>query len=481
MNILIISDDASRANIIQAGLELCGYHDQVGIVEQPQQALTVLNQHHIKLVICFQPDDTLHVTYQQIQQDHNVPLLVIGNSEIIGNEKLPFPYQFQDLLTVVQKYLPEPTDFFRQDHQYFASQEEHETKYRDLFDRASDAILLIDYITHTIIDANQQAITMYGYNLDELIGMNLLNLVPEDQHPSMLKNTKALRVPQTVLRIADRTHVTKTGTTIRVSISASVIDYGGRKVFQDIIRNETDRIRHEAELKQLNELKDQFVSNISHELRTPLTSINLRLHMLTKYPQNRERNIASLRREADRLEELIDNLLILSRLDQNNETFEKTQIDLNALIDSFYHDRLPVAEAQGITLEAKLSQTSLSVVASHTSLEQVLSIILTNALNYTPTGGIVTIKTKTAFFDDVQWFGFCVQDTGLGISKEEQKSLFTRFYRGKVGRESQKAGTGLGLAIAKELIDRHNGRITIDSEGIPSKGTTFGVWLPANI
>lgn len=481
MNILIISKDASRANIIQAGLELCGYHNEVGSIEQPQQALAFITQHTVRLVICFQPHKSTESIYQQIRHDYNIPLLIIGDDTIDGDDYLSFPYQFQNLLSVVQKYLPEPTEFFRQDRQYFASQDEQETKYRDLFDRASDAILLIDYITHTIIDANEQALIMYGYGLDELIGMNLLNIVPEEQHPSMLKNTLTLRNPKTVLRITDRTHYKKDGSPINVSISASVIEYGGRKVFQDIVRNETERIQHETELQYLNELKDQFISNVSHELRTPLTSINLRLHMLSKSSQNQERHILALRREADRLEELIDNLLILARIDQNTQTFEQTAINLNALIEAFYHDRLVVAEANGITLRVKPADTPLTVVASQTSLEQVLSILLTNALNYTPSGGTVILKTQTATFDNCDWVGFCTQDTGLGIAPDEQESLFARFYRGKVGRNSQKAGTGLGLAIAKELIDQHNGRITIDSEGIPGKGTTFNVWLPANV
>lgn len=88
------------------------------------------------------------------------------------------------------------------------------------------------------------------------------------------------------------------------------------------------------------------------------------------------------------------------------------------------------------------------------------------------------VSTHQRKFDDKRWVGFSVSDTGPGVPPEEQEQLFTRFFRGRAGRESEVPGTGLGLAIAKEIIDRHQGQIKIESAGKPGQGTTFSVWLP---
>jgi Signal transduction histidine kinase len=108
---------------------------------------------------------------------------------------------------------------------------------------------------------------------------------------------------------------------------------------------------------------------------------------------------------------------------------------------------------------------------------QVLSILLTNAMNYTPAPGKITIRSTIKQEEKQTWVGFSVQDTGLGLAPEDKERLFERFFRGKAGRESAAPGTGLGLAIAKEIMDRHGGRIEVQSEG-PGKGACFSVWLP---
>lgn len=90
----------------------------------------------------------------------------------------------------------------------------------------------------------------------------------------------------------------------------------------------------------------------------------------------------------------------------------------------------------------------------------------------------MTVGTLSERTNGHQWCGFHVSDTGLGIPADEHKNLFERFFRGKVGRESDKPGTGLGLAIAKEIVDRHDGRIELESKGISGQGSKFIVWLP---
>ena len=112
-----------------------------------------------------------------------------------------------------------------------------------------------------------------------------------------------------------------------------------------------------------------------------------------------------------------------------------------------------------------------------TSVSSTLSTLLTNALNYTPTGGEVLIKTILVQEDGNPQAGFSVEDTGLGISAEDMPHLFERFYRGGAARQSGAPGTGLGLAIVKQVVDHHGGRIEVQN-GADGHGTKFTVWLP---
>jgi two-component system, OmpR family, sensor histidine kinase BaeS len=112
-------------------------------------------------------------------------------------------------------------------------------------------------------------------------------------------------------------------------------------------------------------------------------------------------------------------------------------------------------------------------------LGQALSILLTNALHYTPAGGQITLRVLVDQHHNFPHVGIAVEDTGPGIPLAEQARLFERFFRGTAGRTSGKPGTGLGLAILKEIVDRHAGYVEVMSTGKPGEGATFTIWLPA--
>ena len=168
----------------------------------------------------------------------------------------------------------------------------------------------------------------------------------------------------------------------------------------------------------------------------------------------------------------------MSRLDQERLEFTLKAVDLNPVIQEYVVDRNPLAEEKGLSLTCETIAALPVVSADRELVGQVLSVLVTNAINYTPSEGRVIVSTQSCEFQGKQWAGFQVSDTGPGIVPIEQDSLFTRFFRGKAGRASKQAGTGLGLAIAKEIIDRHDGRIEVVSEGVEGAGTSFNVWLP---
>ncbi|GAB4574596.1 MAG: hypothetical protein Kow0077_21930 [Anaerolineae bacterium] len=234
-------------------------------------------------------------------------------------------------------------------------------------------------------------------------------------------------------------------------------------------------------LERLSRLKDEFVANVSHELRTPIANLKLRRYLLARKPEDLATHLEVIEREINRLEQLVEDLLELSRIDQGRIEMRQTEVDLTQVVTNLCEDRQLLAQERELQLTAELAESLPPVRADARLIEQTLSILVTNALNYTPPGGKVTIRTGTHHEHDRDWASFSVQDTGPGISPDEQERLFERFYRGSAARETGKPGTGLGLSIAHEIVRRHQGHIVVESSGIPGEGATFTVVLPAAV
>ncbi len=231
-------------------------------------------------------------------------------------------------------------------------------------------------------------------------------------------------------------------------------------------------------LKMLSELKDEFVANVSHELRTPIANIKLYHHLLGEKPERSEKYLATLRRETTRLEKIVEDILHISRIDQEELYMKLAPVDLNALAETFATDRRTLAENRNLTLSLETNQKAKPVMADREMLGQVFSIILTNAINYTPEEGRIKISVIDETRDGQQWAGFSISDNGPGIPDDEQDRLFERFFRGQSARDAGVPGTGLGLSIAREIVDRHTGRIDVVNQGINGEGVTFMVWMP---
>ena len=232
------------------------------------------------------------------------------------------------------------------------------------------------------------------------------------------------------------------------------------------------------ELQRLSRSKDEFVSNVSHELQTPITIFTLQHYLLRKNPGDLQKHLSVLERETTRLSRTIEDLLRLSRLDQQRTEVVLGPVDLNVVSENLVNDRALYAQRKELALTFSGQDDLPVIMADCGLLEQVLSILLTNAINYTPSGGQITVCTQTEQRDTECWAGLCVADTGLGILPEEQPRLFERFFQGSANHQLNVPGTGLGLAIAKEIIDLHHGRIEVESTGVPGEGTMFNVWLP---
>jgi two-component system sensor histidine kinase BaeS len=199
--------------------------------------------------------------------------------------------------------------------------------------------------------------------------------------------------------------------------------------------------------------------------------------MLSEQPLIKtEERLSILGRELHRLLGLIEELLSLSRLDAGQVIFHPAPHDLNRLIENLINDRRALAEKQGLTLKMDLYPNLPQIKLDEPTMVQAISNLLTNALNYTPKGGEVSVRTWVEVRDHRPWAGLCVQDTGPGIDKDDIPYLFERFYRGKAGHESGEPGTGLGLAIVKQMVERHNGQISVGNIN-ENGGAIFTIWL----
>lgn len=239
-------------------------------------------------------------------------------------------------------------------------------------------------------------------------------------------------------------------------------------VFRDVTR-----------FRELDQMKTRFVSDVSHELRTPLANLALYIDLLSHSPEPERTShyMDALRRETQRLTHLIEDLLTISRLEANKMEIDIQPVDACYLVANLVEDRAPMAARQTLQLSHVCTGDIPDVWADPRLLTQVVSNLLTNALNYTQPGGKIHIQLRNELQEDHHWVVIQVSDTGVGIPPEESPNLFTRFFRGSASELTGAPGTGLGLAISKELSERMGGHITVESS--PGKGSTFSVWLKA--
>jgi signal transduction histidine kinase len=156
-------------------------------------------------------------------------------------------------------------------------------------------------------------------------------------------------------------------------------------------------------------------------------------------------------------------------------TKKNSPIDLHPLIAEIIADRSDLAARHGISLDYLSNNPLPSALGDAGMFAQGITNLMSDALDYTPHAGLITISTGMRAFDRQEWITVTVQDTRPGISEADRPHIFDRFYRGEAGRKSGAPGTGLGLAICKRIVEKLDGRLTLESE--PGKGAAFTVWL----
>jgi signal transduction histidine kinase len=229
-----------------------------------------------------------------------------------------------------------------------------------------------------------------------------------------------------------------------------------------------------SHFKELDQLKSDFVHTVSHDLRSPLASILIATKMLPQIGSLSEQQrefLATIEQRVSGMSQLIDDLLDVGKIAAGVD-MEMEPYPLTPVINEVFQFFLPQAEIKSIQLINQVGTQLPIVMANPVRLRQVLQNLLGNAIKYTPDGGRVILK---AFQKDDE-VHIQVIDSGIGIPAADQPRIFEKFYRVRGEHVASIKGTGLGLAITKSIVEKHNGRVWLES--VFGKGSTFTVTLP---
>lgn len=230
-----------------------------------------------------------------------------------------------------------------------------------------------------------------------------------------------------------------------------------------------------TELKNLELMRKDFVANVSHELKTPITSIRGFAETLVDSEvtdqESHDKFLKIIYEESKRMQLLVDDLLILSRLEHDEYNWPLETININEVLQDVTPIIHQLATKHKLTFTAEVNESAI-MLGNKEKLTQLLINLLANAVNYTPEAGKVLLTVDVV----AEHIRIQVKDTGIGIDQKYIPRLFERFYRVDKDRSRNTGGTGLGLAIVKHIVEVHNGHISVESE--LNKGTTFTIDIP---
>ena len=332
--------------------------------------------------------------------------------------------------------------------------EESEARFRRMISALPEGIVLVDAALQ-IEWCNPVAEQHLGIRLQADQGLRITNLVRDPPFIAYLTSTSF----DEPLRFRPLSNPS-------MALSVCVIEY---EPARSIIMS-----RDVTQVERLDAMRRDFVANVSHELRTPLTVVSGFLETLldAQPPLEplRHRHLGLMHEQAIRMNRLVEDLLMLSRLEAEETPLIDEDIDVPWLVAELE------AEARALSggrHEIAASAEPMRIRGSRDELRSAFGNLVSNAIRYTPSGGRIALAWRAQDEGAV----FEVRDSGIGIAQEHLPRLTERFYRVDRSRSRETGGTGLGLAIVKHVLVRHQGRLLVDSA--PGQGSTFRAWLPA--
>jgi two-component system sensor histidine kinase AtoS len=348
--------------------------------------------------------------------------------------------------------------------------EESEKRYRMLFEKAGDAIFIIDAEGANkgrIIEANRAGEEMHGYSVDEILAMKITDLDSPDAAQESAELIK--RILQGEQIKTEIEHRKKDGTFFPVEMSAGLLEIGTHKYILAFDRDITERKRTEDALQRAEQIKicGEMAVGMAHEIKNPLAGIKVSIEVLmdelTLADSDRD-VLMKVISEIKRLELLIKALLNFARPPQPQFSL----VDVQNILDTVASFSLKTSASSPVRVVKEYDDYLPKIMADPMQLQQVFMNLILNAVEAMPGGG--TLALKTSLDQSANVLRVMISDTGKGIADEEKEKIFQPFFTTK------SKGTGLGLAITKRLIEQHGGNIIAEKNN--PKGTVFTISFP---
>jgi PAS domain S-box-containing protein len=335
-----------------------------------------------------------------------------------------------------------------------------EAKYRQLVEQAADAILIVDSEA-VCVDGNTRAAQILGRPRNEIPGLPLSAFVHSETGGPVLPMLRYGHVTTGEFWVAR-----PDGSRVAVEVRATMLDDGRVQVIA----------RDVSERKEVERVKDEFVSVVSHELRTPLTSIRGALGLLAAgrlddAPDKRKRMLDLAAANTDRLIRLINDILDIERMRSGGLTFDRTELRAPDLVSNAVEAMRPIADRAHVALRTQ-GVEDLHIFADPDRMAQTLTNLIDNAIKFSPRDSSIEISARR----DGRFALFEVRDRGRGIPPAMRDSVFNRFQQVDNSDSREKGGTGLGLAICRSIVEQHGGRIWVESE--VGQGSSFRFTIP---
>jgi PAS domain S-box-containing protein len=351
-----------------------------------------------------------------------------------------------------------------------------EEKYRELINTSNDAIVSVDSHSRFIL-WNHGAEKMLGYTEKEALGLSLLAFFPDASQKKVARELVTLKktgTSQTLNKPFETNLIRKDCSLVPVEMAISTRKAGDKIISTAIMRDITVRKEAEAKMRQIDQMKSDFLSNVSHELRTPLQSIGgfTKLILNGEVPDldTQKEFLQIVDQETAHLGTLINSLLDMSRLEAGRFQINRKPTAMREPIVDALKIFESLARQKNVKLQENIPADLPEISVDGERMRQVIVNLVGNAVKFSDPGGSVMINAEIK--DNM--FIFHVADHGTGIHEENIKHLFERFYREE--GEKVRGGTGLGLYISKQIIDAHGGCIWAESTF--GKGSTFSFSLP---
>lgn len=336
----------------------------------------------------------------------------------------------------------------------------------------SDGVIVVD-AEKRIMLFNTVAENLTGWKSEEVQGKlvdEILQIINERTKETVESSIgKALTSGNTEAGTDQDVLIAKHGRECPISATAAPIHKNGTIVGIVMALRDVSRER------EIDHMKTDFVSSVSHELRTPLASVKAYTATILRDnnmpEQTRYEFLNIIDEESNRLANLIESLLEISRIESGTVKIVQEPVDVAAVINQISLALQPLADKKNIQLKTDISDELVQLLGDESKIQSIVTNIVNNAIKFTPENGKVSVSVRNQNEELV----IRVSDTGIGIPKEALPKIFDRFYRVLQTRK-QIQGTGLGLAIAKEIVTMHGGRIEVESK--VGQGTTFTVFLP---